>query len=43
MREGKRKFTMILLDPISHSFISNPNHPSPDPRLTIEFRPRTFE
>jgi len=43
MREGKRKFTLILVDPLSHSFLSNPYHPDPDPRLKIEFRPRTFE
>jgi len=43
MREGQMKFTMILVDPLAHSFISNPYHPNADPRLTIEFRPRTFE
>jgi len=42
MRQGKRPFTMILVDPISHSFISNPFQPQEDPRCTIEFRPRTF-
>jgi len=41
MREGQKPFTLILTDPISHSFISNPNHPEKDPRCTIEFRPRT--
>jgi zinc finger protein len=43
MRDGKRPFTMILTDPLSHSFFSNPFHPSPDTRLEIVFRPRTFE
>jgi zinc finger protein len=43
MRDGKRKFTMILIDPLSHSFLSNPFHPEPDQRLTIEFRPRTYD
>ena len=43
MREGKRKFTLQLIDPLSHSFISNPFQPNPDPRLTIETRERTFE
>ncbi len=43
MREGKRKFTLILTDPLSHSFIANPFHPSEDPRLKVEFRPRTFD
>lgn len=42
MREGKRKFTLILTDPLSHSFFSNPYSPDPDKRLKIEFRPRTF-
>lgn len=41
MREGKRKFTMILVDPLAHSFIANPNHPNPDKNVKIEFRPRT--
>ena len=43
MRDGKRKFTIILVDPLSHSFISNPFQPNPDPRLKIESRPRTFD
>lgn len=43
MRQGKRKFTLILTDPLSHSFISNPNQPNADPRLTVQFRPRSFE
>ena len=43
MREGEMKFTMVLVDPLAHSFISNPYHPNPDPNLTIEFRPRTFD
>lgn len=34
---------MILVDPLSHSFISNPFAPNEDPRLKITFRPRTFE
>ena len=43
MREGKRKFTMILGDPLAHSFLTNPYYPNEDPRLKIEYRPRTFE
>jgi zinc finger protein len=43
MREGRRPFTMVLIDPLSHSFISNPFLPNEDTRLKIEFRPRTFE
>lgn len=34
---------MILVDPLSHSFIANPFLPNEDPRLKIVFRPRTFE
>ncbi len=34
---------MVLVDPLSHSFVSNPFHPNEDTRLKIEFRPRTFE
>lgn len=43
MREGTKPFTMILTDPLSQSFISNPYHPEQDKHCTIEFRPRTFE
>lgn len=43
MREGQKPFTMILTDPLSHSFISNPWNPDKDTRATIEFRPRTFD
>jgi zinc finger protein len=43
MSSGKRPFTMILTDPLSHSFISNPFLPNEDTRLKIEFRPRTFD
>jgi zinc finger protein len=43
LREGKRKFTLILIDPLSHSFIANPFLPSEDPRVKIESRPRTHE
>lgn len=43
MREGKKPFTMILTDPLAHSFISNPWHPEQDKRATFEFRPRTYE
>ena len=41
MRDGKKPFTLILTDSLSHSFLSNPYHPDPDQRLTIEFRERT--
>jgi len=43
MREGKKKFVMELIDPLSHSFISNPFSPNEDPRLKITTRPRTYE
>jgi len=42
MREGLKPFTIILTDPLAHSFISNPWLPEVDQRATIEFRPRTF-
>jgi C4-type Zn-finger protein len=35
MREGKRKFTMILNDPLAHTFISNPYLPNEDKGLKI--------
>lgn len=35
MREGERPFTMILTDPLAHSFLSNPWLPEKDPRATI--------
>ena len=43
MREGSRKFTLILVDPLAHSFVSSPYMPDPDPRMKIEFRDRTPE
>lgn len=43
MRDGIKPFTMILIDPLSHSFISNPYLPDIDKNCKIEFRPRTFE
>jgi C4-type Zn-finger protein len=35
MRKGGRKFQIILIDPLGHSFISNPYHPEEDKRCTI--------
>lgn len=35
MRNGLRPFTIVLIDPLSHSFISNPFHPNEDTRLKI--------
>lgn len=43
MREGQRKFTMVLTDPLAHSFLANPYAPDPDPHLTIQFRPRMHD
>ena len=34
LRQGGRKFTMILRDPLAHSFLQNPCHPNADPRAT---------
>jgi zinc finger protein len=35
-REGRMQFTLILTDPLGHSFLQNPNHPDPDPHVLVE-------
>ena len=35
MRSGNRNFTLTLVDPLAHSFISSPYLPDPDPRMKI--------
>ena len=35
-RNGEREFTLILVDPLAHSFLQNPYHPKPDTRVLIE-------
>lgn len=42
-KEGTMPFTMILKDPLANCFIQNPNHPQPDPIVTVEEYERTFE
>lgn len=32
MMEGTKKFTIVLRDPLAHSFLQNPYHPEVDPR-----------
>lgn len=39
----KRDFTLILDDPVSNSYLQNPNAPDPDPDMTIEEYTRTAE
>jgi len=41
--ELKRKFTMILDDPLGNSFIQNPYYPKADPRVIVEEYERTAE
>lgn len=43
MREGRRKFKIILRDPLGHSFLQNPYHPNEDPRAERHFYKRTEE
>lgn len=43
MRDGKRKFTLILIDPLARSFLQNPYHPAEDRNARRELRERTFE
>ena len=35
-RMGEREFTLILIDPLAHSFLQNPYHPNPDTRVLVE-------
>lgn len=42
-REGKRNFTLILKDPLGHSFLQNPDHPYEDKNATRVFYKRTKE
>lgn len=43
LKEGKKKFTFVLDDPLSNCFIYNPNAPHPDPKIHITTYERTFE
>lgn len=35
-RMGEREFTIILTDPLAHSFMQNPYHPNPDTKILVE-------
>ena len=43
MMEGEAEFTMILTDPLSHSFLQNPHHPEEDKNVSITVRLRNEE
>ena len=43
MRNGKRKFTLRLVDPLARSFLQNPYAPADDRNVHKFFRDRTFE
>lgn len=43
MKEGRRKFTFVLDDPLSNCFIYNPKAPEDDPQISVEVYKRTWE
>jgi zinc finger protein len=43
MRDGKREFTLDIVDPLANSWIYSDYAPNPDPRLEIVNYMRTFE
>lgn len=43
MMSGKKKFTLILEDPLSNSFLSNPFHPAEDQNAKTEVKDRSQE
>lgn len=43
IEDMKRPFTLIIDDPLDDSFIQNPHHPHPDPKLVSLEYPRTAE
>lgn len=43
MMNGSIPFTMILRDPVGHSFLQNPYHPDVDPTAAREVGARTEE
>ena len=43
MRDGKRGFTIDIVDPLANSWIYSDCAPNPDPRLEIVDYQRTFE
>lgn len=42
-KEGRMPFTLIFRDPLGNCFIQNPNHPEPDPIVTVVEYERTHE
>lgn len=40
---AQRKFTLILDDPVSNSYLQNLYAPDPDPNMQIEEYERTYE
>lgn len=43
MRDGHKPFTMRLIDPLSRSFLQNPDHPLEDKKAKRISRPRSEE
>lgn len=43
LKKLKEKFTLILRDPLSNSFVQNPYFPNPDPRCTTKEYERSFD
>jgi C4-type Zn-finger protein len=43
MRDGKKPFTLKLIDPLSRSFLQNPFHPQEDKKAIRVSRPRNEE
>jgi len=41
--DGKKNFTFVLDDPLSNSFIQNPNYPSEDKNVKVLVYDRTFD
>jgi len=42
-QQGQEKFTLIMDDPLSNSWLSNPHHPRADPKVVEEEYERTAE
>lgn len=43
MKNGDKKFTFVMDDPLSNCFIYNPKAPEDDPQIHVEIYERTFE
>lgn len=42
-RENRKSFTLIMKDPLGHSFLQNPDHPAEDKKATRVHYKRTSE